>query len=290
MQKKYLVTGASGFVGPHMLKIVEDKECVSYGLTRDKINKRSFLADITNRKEMRSLFKENNFDGVFHLAAQTHIPTSIDEPTETFRTNVLGTMNICEAIMEYSPKTKLLFSSSSCVYGQSFDKGKAVKEGIKELPMEPYGNSKLMAEIYIKEKVKEGRLNAVIARPFSHTGPGRARNFSISSDAYQIAEVKLKKRRSIEIGNLDAKRSLMDVRDCAKAYFLLMERGVSGECYNISQIRDFKIEKNPSLLRKVETPPQIPDCQKIKSLGWRPKIKIEQTLEDLLSFCEEKIK
>lgn len=211
---KFLVTGQYGFAGQHL----------SHLLTREGhevFNKGSF--DITTLA-VDVIFSANKFDGVFHLASKTHPPTSFNEPIEYFKTNALGTINICEAIRQYQPECVLMNCSTSEVYGINPESA-VITEKARLKPQNPYAVSKAAADMYCNERFKNGFLKGFTTRAFSHTGPGRPANYSISSDAIQIARIiKGKQEPVIKVGNLDCKRVVMDVRDVVDVYCQLMVR------------------------------------------------------------------
>jgi len=324
MNKKYLITGITGFAGPHLANLLVERGDKVYGLVRgsngmetdildtvpDKnFNKIEFIyGDLTNANQIAKVIKEEKFDGVFHLAAQSHPPTSFKDPVGTFIANANGTINLVKAIQEHSPDTKFMFCSTSEVYGRVAGE---TTETHPFNPINPYGVSKAAADLYVKERAVSENLPFFITRAFSHTGPRRGKKFSISSDAFQIARiVKGLQEPKISVGKLESKRVVMDVRDCVKAYVDLMEGDfIPGEAYNvggnevysIGELLDKMLEikglkgkvelvKDEKLIRKIGFGIQIPDSTKLRNLtGWEPKIPIEKTLNDLLNYWERKI-
>lgn len=323
---KYLITGITGFAGPHLANLLIKEKHEVYGLVRssngmevdildvvpDKnYNQIKFLyGDLISRTLIDSVFKNNHFDGVFHLAAQSHPPTSFIDPRGTFEANAIGTINIVEAIAEYQPSCKLMFCSTSEVYGAPAESDGPISEKFPIDPVNPYGVSKAAADIYVRERAKSLELPFFVTRAFSHTGPRRGKNFSISSDAYQIVRIKKGYQDPvINVGTLSSKRVVMDVTDCVMAYYLLMQNFSSGEAYNvggdepysIGEILDKmlvmedlmgKVEKrvDPKLVRPIDIPVQICDTSKCRNLtGWAPKVPIEQILRNLLDYWYAKI-
>lgn len=323
---KYLITGITGFVGPHLANLLISKKHNVYGLLRASNGREDDIRDIVPDKAFTKIkflygdlrdfniiqetFRREKFDGVFHLAAQSHPPTSFKDPFGTFQTNTNGTIFIAESIAKYQPKCKLMFCSTSEVYGLvPVPKGKITEEfPIK--PINPYGVSKAAADLYIRERAKSKNLPFFVTRAFSHTGPRRGKSFSISSDAYQIIRIKKGLQKPIiNVGNLSSRRAVMDVRDCVRAYYLLMQKFTPGEAYNVGGDNLFSIgellEKmlkisnlkgkikrhvDCELLRPIDIPIQIPDSTKCRELtGWKPTIKIEQTLKNLLEYWDKKI-
>jgi GDP-mannose 4,6-dehydratase len=323
---KYLITGITGFAGPHLANLLVRDGHEVFGLVResngreqdirdvvpdDVYSKLKFVyGDLTHLRSLDRIFKEESFDGVFHLAAQSHPPTSFLDPYETFEINSLGTVNLAEAIAAHRPECRLMFCSTSEVYGAVPESAGEITESFPIVPVNPYGVSKAAADLYITERAHSVKLPFFITRAFSHTGPRRGRNFSISSDAYQIARIKKGLQQPvINVGTLSSKRVIMDVRDCVKAYYLLMTRFTPGEAYNvggdaaysIGEVLDMmlkmrgldgKVEKrvDPKLVRPIDIPVQICDTRKCRQLtGWKPEIRLEKTLDDLLAYWEAKI-
>lgn len=335
--KKYLVTGITGFAGPHLAELLVKNQNEVYGLVRatnarendirdilpDNIySKINFLyGDLTDSASIDRLFQSQKFDGVFHLAAQSHPPTSFKDPEGTYRANVNGTKNILESIKKYQRDCALMFCSTSEVYGAVPEDNGPIKETQPMRPINPYGASKAISDIEVLAaaniKCAPFDIPSFVTRAFSHTGPRRGKNFSISSDAYQIARIKKGLgEKVISVGTLSSRRAVIDVRDCVKAYFQLMEkavdrdRGVIGEAFNvggdevysigglldkmldISGLRE-KVEKrvNPEFVRKIDIPVQVPDSTKLREItGWKPLIPIETTLSDLLDYWYKKIR
>ena len=256
---KYLITGITGFAGPHLANLLLDEGHDVYGLIRNsngmetdildivdavKFSKIKFLySDLKNWKTLDKIFKEHSFDGVFHLAAQSHPPTSFIDPIGTFDTNVMGTVNLIQVIIDNQPLCKLMFCSSVEVYGNEGIDKRSIKETNTLLPANPYGASKAAIDLYLQERIASKSINAFITRAFCHTGPRRGKTFSISSDAYQIAlMMKGKQDKVLKIGNLDTIRVVMDVRDIVMGYYLLMKHPESsGQVFNISGETPFKI-------------------------------------------------
>lgn len=324
---KYLITGITGFVGPHLANLLIEDGCEVYGLVRssngreqdirdivlsNNYDKIKFLyGDLVNIDSLRKIFSENKFDGVFHLAAQSHPPTSFVDPRGTFETNAHGTVYIADMIATYQPECKLMFCSTSEVYGAVLEEAGKINENFPIAPINPYAVSKAATDLYVRERAKSCNLPFFVTRAFSHTGPRRGRNFSISSDAYQIINIeKGHQKNVIEVGTLSSKRVVMDVRDCVKAYYLLMQKFTHGEAYNVGGDKAYtmgelldnmlemtglksKVQKkvNPKFVRPIDIPVQICDTQKCRELtGWKPQIPIDKILEDLLDYWRKKIK
>jgi GDP-4-dehydro-6-deoxy-D-mannose reductase len=323
---KYLITGITGFLGPHLAnKLIEDGHEV-FGLVRINMGRENDIRDIVpdenfkkinfvfgdlcNYRALDAIFKKNAFDGVFHLAAQTHPPTSFTDPIGTWEWNVSGSVNLMTVLKDNQPDCKLLFCSTVEVYGNEGIDGRKIKEDNKFLPANPYGASKAAIDMYIQERMKNNQMNAAIVRPFCFTGPRRGSTFSISSDAVQIARMmKGKQDKVLRIGNLDTVRAVTDVRDVANAFSMVMYGDTSGKVYNVcggvplkmrfyteallkhSGLEGVVLEVDQKLWRPIDIQYQDGDSTKISTeLGWKPTIPIEQTMKDLLDYWLDKIR
>jgi GDP-4-dehydro-6-deoxy-D-mannose reductase len=326
MKKKFLITGISGFAGPNLAKLLISEGHEVHGVIRCPNGRQTDLLDILTIEEydqitfhtvdlkdfygVNKLFSNYKFDGVFHLAAQSHPPTSFNDPILTFSENVTASLNIITCLEK--SETVLMFCSTSEVYGDSCkDKG-ILKVTDSLTPSNPYASSKAAIDLYMQERMKNGYIKGFVTRAFSHTGPRRGFNFSISSDAYQIAKMKLGlQEKVLKIGNLQTQRVVIDVRDCVNAYYLLMMNPSSyGKVFNVcgeqvhkmqfftdklieaSGIPYDEIEQriDNKLYRPIDIEIQIGDSTELKEItGWSPKYTIEKCMEDLLEYWINKL-
>lgn len=323
---KYLITGITGFLGPHLANILIKEGHDVYGLIRinngrendirDVVDDAIFekiifvYGDICDYRTISSIFTTHKFDGVFHLAAQSHPPTSFTDPIMTWNINVMGSINLITCINDSQPNCKFVFCSTVEVYGNEGSDGRKIVEDNTFLPANPYGASKAAIDMYLQERIKNKQMNCVIVRPFCFTGPRRGSKFSISSDAIQIARMMLGKQEPVlKIGNLDTVRIVADVRDVANAFYLIMiNNNTSGKVYNIcagtpekirfytdtliklSGVSNIKMEIEPKFWRPIDIQYQDGDCtQLINDVNWQPQYKIEDTLNDLLQYWVKKI-
>jgi GDP-4-dehydro-6-deoxy-D-mannose reductase len=323
---KYLITGISGFLGPHLAKQLIENGHEVYGLLRGTrgneydlldiidsktLSKITFLyGDLIHYRTINNICKTYKFDGVFHLAAQTHPPTSFTDPIGTWESNVTGSINLITSLQDNQPDTHFIFCSTVEVYGNEGIDGRKIKETNTILPANPYGASKCAIDLYVCERMKNKQMNATVIRPFCFTGPRRGARFSIASDAVQIAKMILNKQEKIlNIGNLDTVRAVTDVRDVANAFYLAMiNKNSIGKIYNVcggkpmkmkeytdllikfSKLENIKMVIDEKLWRPIDIMYQDGDATLIKQeLGWEPTIPIEKTIEDLLCFWIQKI-
>ena len=201
----FLITGITGFAGPHLANLLHKEGHQVYGLIRrtngmesdirdvvtdEVFNSIKFLySDLTNYRVLRKIFETTKFDGVFHLAAQSHPPASFADPLGTFDSNIIGSANLIQVIADHQPECKFMFCSTSEVYGNVGQDGRRIHWDDTILPANPYGASKAATDLYLQERFANGFIKGFITRAFSHTGPRRGKNFSISSDAFQIARM-----------------------------------------------------------------------------------------------------
>jgi len=322
----YLVTGITGFAGPHLANLLHENGHNVYGLVRcsngrendirdvvpDSVYKNiNFVySDLKSQRNLNNIFREHQFDGVYHLAAQSHPPTSFVDPVGTMEENVIGSANLIQAITDNQPECKMMFCSTSEVYGNVGQDGRKIRTDDTIFPANPYGASKAATDLYMQERMENGKLKGFITRAFSHTGPRRGKNFSISSDAFQIARMmKGMQDKTLLVGNLESVRVVIDVRDTVNAYYLgMMNDNCNGEIFNvcgdvprkmqyfadklieISGLQDVEQKIHAPFYRPIDIHYQHGDSENLVNLtGWKPEVEIEQTLEDLLRYWCDKI-
>jgi len=323
---KFLITGITGFAGPHLANLLLKNGHEVHGIVRTANGRETDLLDIISNEDLSKikfhyldlknyfsvdkLLKRETYDGVFHLAAQSHPPTSFKDPILTWDENVNATVNMITSLE--GSDTKFMFCSTSEVYGDTCkDIGRlTVDTPLK--PSNPYGASKAAIDLYIQERTSNGYLKGFVTRAFSHTGPRRGRIFSISSDAAQIAAMELGLQEPIlKIGNLKTERVVIDVRDCVNAYYLLMLSNESnGKVFNVCGDEVHQMQKYTDLLiehskfdydqveqkiyepyyRPIDIQVQIGDSSNLKEItNWKPKIDLSTTMKDLLNYWRKKL-
>ena len=316
MRSRIFITGATGFVGLHLIRLLNSRKNEIYGTSYPEEPKPLDLVcrnelchlDIRREQDILGLMQKARPDWIFHLAAVSNVGHSWKRRKETLETNLIGTQNIFEAVRRTSPEAKVLFVSSSDVYG----KAPAVEGGLREenltRALNPYAYSKICGELLSRFYAEVENLNILITRPFPHTGPGQSRYFVCSDWAFQIARIeKGLSPPVIKIGNIESKRDFSDVRDVVRAYALLMKKGKKGEIYNVSSGKvvalktildllfsfspvDIGIEIDSQRLRKTDIDCLIGDNGKlIKETGWNPKIPLKKTLLDLLEYWRARV-
>lgn len=313
---KVFITGASGFVGRHLIQSLKaegknryDIYGTSYPEKPSASEKKLYFLDIRNQIELIKIIRNIKPHWIIHLAAVSSVRRSWEQRKETLEINILGTLNLLEAIRAFSPYARILFISSSEVYKFNKRICRPVTEKSPINILNPYAYSKIAGEILCKFYKEVEKLDIIIARPFPHTGPGQSEQFVCSDWAKQIAEIEsAKKPPIIQVGNLNVITDYCDVRDVVKAYVLLLQRGKAGEVYNICSGRPISLRKILELLikesglakkitvkrekakfNKNDLPVRLGKNDKIKKeIGWKPIIPIDKTLRDLLVYWREK--
>lgn len=286
-----LVTGASGFVGRHLVAHLEaagDDVAISD-------------TEITEPAALVAEFQLRRPETVYHLAAQADVGASFQDPVGTLRVNVEGTFNVLDAARSAGAH-RVVAVTSADVYGEVDPAQLPVTETTPMRPVTPYGASKAAAEMVCVQAGMGRGLEVVRARAFNHLGPGQSDRFVASALAARVVANERADTSTVRVGNLGARRDFTDVRDVVRAYRLLALRGVPGEAYNVCSgvgrgvsdlaerlvaraRRPMRLEVDSGLLRPVDVPEIRGDPSKLNDVtGWRPEIALDKTLDDLLDF------
>jgi GDP-4-dehydro-6-deoxy-D-mannose reductase len=320
---KILITGITGFVGSHLAEYcltMPDTEVYGTILShhlgdelkriehiKDKIT--LFECDLSNRIAVQRILSKVMPDKIFHLAAQSFVPTSWKSPEDTLFNNIMSELNIFEVVREFGINPVIQIAGSSEEYGLVYENELPIKEENPLRPLSPYAVSKVAQDNLACQYYHSYGLKTVITRAFNHEGPRRGEQFVTSDFAKQIAKIeKGKQEPIIYVGNLDAKRDYSDVRDIVGAYWLATEKCKFGEPYNIcsgrawtiksvldfllskSTRKDIKIVQDPSKMRPSDVPVLLGDCSKFKKqTNWESKIPFEKTLEDTLNYWRKNV-
>ena len=317
---RVLITGITGFAGSHLAEYILNKQLgvEVFGIVRWRSRMENVTtfrdrvelceADVKDMVSLQGCLAHIKPDRIFHLAAQSFVPTSWTCPGETFAINAAGQINLFQALLGLEQAPLIQVAGSSEEYGQVYPDEIPMKETNPLRPLSPYGVSKVAQDLLGFQYFKSYGLPVVRTRGFNHTGPRRGEVFVTSSLAKQIAEIEKKKRDPVlRVGNLDAQRDFTDVRDMVEAYWLSLEKGEPGEVYNIGSgfartVRevldtllslsgvDVRVEVDPKRLRPSDVPILLADSSKFTiRTGWKPRIPFEQTLRDLLDYWRERV-
>ncbi len=318
---KVLVTGAGGFAGKHLLEFLLSRKGVhvfgalgprketdrNLGLF-EKRGVSFFKCDIRDARCVRDLIRKVKPGRIFHLAGQSSAARSWDLPEDTFAVNVIGTLNLFEAVRRLGLGVWIQVAGSSEQYGLVPRRETPAVETTPLRPLSPYGVSKASQDLLAYQYGRNFGLKIVRTCSFNHTGPGQREDFVVSSFAKQVALIEAGKQEPvIHVGNLEAVRDFMDVRDVVKAYWLSLEKGAPGERYHVASgtgrsLKDvvsfylkespvhIKIKKDPVRARAYDVPVMIGNASKFRrKTGWKPAISFEKTLLDVLNHWRDKI-
>jgi GDP-4-dehydro-6-deoxy-D-mannose reductase len=312
--RRVLVTGVTGFAGSHLVDyMLTRNDCEIFGIQRwrsrteniehfmDKIT--ILECDLRDASSVRDTLEKVRPDWIFHLAAQSFVPTSWIAPTESLMTNVLGQVNLFEAVRRLSLQCRIQLACSSEEYGMVYENELPIRETNPLRPLSPYAVSKVTQDYLGYQYWMSWKVDSVRTRGFNHEGPRRGPVFVASDFAKQIADIEKGRRDAVlSVGNLEARRDFTDVRDMVRAYWLALEKCEPGEVYNICsgtawRIRDLldqllslskvriEVKQDPARLRPSDVPVLLGDYSKFHAAtGWKPTIPFEQTLADMLDY------
>ncbi len=317
---KVLITGITGFAGSHLADFIleEHSDVQVYGMIRWRSRRENILhlqdkvelveADLKDMVSLKKCLAQIKPDRIFHLAAQSFVPTSWTCPSETFAINSIGQINLFESLLSLGLKPRIQIAGSSEEYGLVYEDEVPMKETNPLRPLSPYAVSKVAQDLLAYQYFQSYGLPVVRTRGFNHTGPRRGEVFICSNFARQIAEIESGKREPvIYVGNLEAKRDFTDVRDMVRAYWLSLEEGEPGDVYNIGsgttyKIKDVldmllsmtdtqvKVEVDPNRLRPSDVPILLADSSKFRRVtGWELRYDFSRSLKDLLGYWRERV-
>lgn len=300
MSRRLLVTGASGFVGKHLVALGAAGELSDWQL---QVPVAGF--DLLRPDSIDVALQAGDPDAVIHLAGQTFVPEAFRDPQRTLQVNLLGTLNLLQALKRRGFSGTLLYVSSGDVYGQVDEVNLPISEDLAPRPRNPYAVSKVAAELLCQQWSYSEPWRIIVARPFNHIGPGQGEAFVIPSMARQLIRVRQGLQPAqLEVGDVDVTRDFLDVRDVLQAYLALLERGRNGEVYNVCSgaewcVRDLiaqmgslvgievELRHDASRLRLSEQRRVVGCNKKIqKETGWKPGVSITETLQSVLSDWE----
>lgn len=302
---KVLITGSSGFIGSHLAR--EFKENGYDVICSDiKASENSIALDIMNNDMIQAVLVENKPDVLVNMAGQANVALSWKNPQLTMQLNSIGVINILESVRIVNPKIRVLVVGSADEYGRLGDKGRNVTEDIPVNPVTPYAISKQTQELFARLYVKTYGLDVCLIRLFNLGGPGQDKGYMISDFSSAIAEIESGLRNYMSVGNLESSRDFTHVIDACNAIRLIVEKGHSGEIYNICSGKVYKakdvlnkllkmtnnnieVKNDPSKMRPSDTPVVCGNHDKLTlHTGWQPKYSLDQILFDSLSYWRTK--
>jgi GDP-4-dehydro-6-deoxy-D-mannose reductase len=301
MPERILLTGARGFVGRHLVPALRA------AFPAAEIHDTHF--DVTDAAAVRNAVCRASPDACIHLAGVTTVASARTDPDPAWRVNVLGTLNLAQAVLTAAPACRFLFASSSEVYGASFESGRKLDETALLAPMNSYAATKAAADLALGAMAQED-LQAVRLRLFNHTGPGQSEAFAVPAFARQIARIETGLQEpTLRVGSLDAARDFLDVRDVCAAYIACLRRDelppdlilnvgsgvarhIGGILHDLLRVAGLHAEVvvDSARLRGSQIPSASGDAARARDvLGWEPAIAWEQTLADVLADWRSRV-
>ncbi len=326
--KRALITGITGMVGSHLAEFLLEKtdwDVVGMCRWRSPLDNLSGIAgrinagdrasllygDLRDTLSIQKVVSTSRPDYVFHLAAQSFPRTSFDSPLDTMDTNVQGTERVLAALREYAPKAIIHVCASSEVFGRVPKEKLPIDEECSFHPASPYAISKVGTDLIGRFYAEAYGMTVMTTRMFTHTGPRRGDVFAESTFAKQIAMIEHGRIPPVvKVGNLQSLRTIADVRDAVRAYYMLLTiNPTAGAYYNIGgtyscTIRDvldtlisystckseIRVEIDPDRLRPIDADLQVPNTAKFAAhTGWKPEIPYDKTLRDLLDYWRGRV-
>jgi GDP-4-dehydro-6-deoxy-D-mannose reductase len=313
--KKYLITGSSGFVAKYFINYLEQKKIECAVLAIDTVNniiydnfKYVFIKfdqiDLLNRMQFEKILYDFNPDYILHLASYSSVAYSWKNPLLSFQNNTNIFLNVVDAVRVLNLKSRIISVGSSEQYGNINKENLPLKEEYPLDPVSPYAVARTSQEMISKIYSAGFNTDIIITRSFNHIGPTQKEIFVVPSFAKQIAGIKKsgKSKGKIITGDLSIIRDFLDVRDVVKAYYLLFERGIKGDVYNVCSGKgislqdvvnkmaeiagiEIEIEVNPDFIRPNDNKIIIGSNNKIKrDTGWGNKISLDNSIKDIYRY------
>jgi GDP-4-dehydro-6-deoxy-D-mannose reductase len=316
---RVLITGITGFAGSHLAEYLSGKKGIEvFGTRRGSSNIGNLSAiqrqirflncDLENAAAVKSVLNKIKPQNIFHLAAQSSVPASLENPPGTIFSNLKGALNILEGVRLLGLKSVVHLAGSSEVYGIVRPKDMPIKETFPLKPVSPYGVSKALQDHLGYQYHAAFGVKVVMTRAFSHTGPRQREMFVASNFARQVAMIEAGRQKPlIRVGNLDVARDFSDVRDVVRAYWLAAQKARPGEIYNVCSgkprlVREIlnvylestsvkiRVARDPARMRREDIRLVVGDGSKFcRETGWKPQVPFRQTLLDLLNDWRKKI-
>ena len=316
---RILITGITGFVGSHLAEYALGLGDVEiFGIKRWRspteniepvIDQVTLIdCDLRDPSSIHTLIADVRPERIFHLAAQSYVPTSWSAPAESLTTNILGQLHLFEAIRETGCDCLIQVAGSSEEYGLVHSHETPITENNPLRPLSPYAVSKVAQDMLAYQYYRSYGTQVVRTRAFNHTGPRRGDVFVTSNFAKQVARIEACKQEPvIHVGNLNAQRDFTDVRDIVRAYWLSLESGEPGAVYNVASGRawrisevlemlldhtelEIEVREDPARLRPSDVELLLGDASRFQeATGWAPQIPFETTIVDLLDYWRPRV-
>lgn len=307
-----LITGAGGFVGPYLVRHLLERQPGAalhgtlFAAEQQTIGLTTHQLDLRDRAAVEALIDQVRPDQIYHLAGQSSVPRSFDDPWETLETNIRAQLNIFLACLTHGLAPRILVISSAEVYGAATSM--PIREDAPLLPANPYSVSKVTQDMMGLQYFLSHQLPVIRARSFNHFGPGQSERFVAPAFAMQIARIEAGLQdATLRVGSLSDRRDFTDVRDVVRAYTLLMQHGQPGEAYNVASgqahsiqtlldtllaqtTHRIRVQVDTARLRPSRVPVLQGDITRLQqATGWQPQIAFADSLRDILDDCRQRV-
>lgn len=321
MPTRVLITGVTGFVGSYLAEYCLERGCLVFGTGRRRSPQTNIEAisgekdfkliemELDDSRSITSAINQSRPDLIFHLAAQSFVPTSFESPYYTLRVNILGTLLLLESVRQSSQhgSIKIQIAGSSEEYGLVYKEECPILETQPLRPLSPYAVSKVACDLLGAQYARAYGMHIVRTRAFNHEGARRGVEFVTANFAQQAVMLAAGRISELKVGNLDAIRDFSHVKDIVHAYWLALEKAEAGEVYNICSGSGTTIAEmikmlagivgkelpysiDPERMRPADVPVLIGDCTKFKKqTGWKPKLTFEDALKDLVGYWRQNL-
>ena len=314
---RVLITGIEGFVGSHAAElllsfgadvhgtILKGSEAPNLAHIKRKLTLHEL--EVSDTQQVQALVTAVSPQRILHIAGQAFVPNSLQNPMETFQTNVLGGLAVLEAARQLQiatgKKRSVLVVSSSEVYGKTQPDQMPITELAPLAPGNPYAASKASIDLIAQQYAQSFGLDVIVVRPFNHIGSRQNPIFVVSDFARQFAEIASGKREPvISTGNTSVKRDFTNVRDVVRAYWMLFDRISSDVVFNVAsgvaveislilqQLEEIsgtkvRVESDPARIRDYDVPVVVGSYDRLrKATGWTPQVPLTETLQEVYTY------
>lgn len=316
---RVLITGITGLVGSHLADfLLTQPDTQVWGFKRWRADDRTIRhlrgritlleGDVEDAFSVAAAIERARPDRVFHLAAQSYPSESWAAPVSTLQANVIGTVNVLEAVRRLCPQAQVHIAGSAAAYGLIRPDEVPIAEDRPLRPLSPYGVSKATQEMLGYQYAQSYGMRVYLTRSFIHIGARQDSRTSAQTFARQIAEAEAGQREPVVfVGNLEPRRDYLDVEDAVRGLWALMERGTAGEVYNLCaghapQVRDLldlnlelaripvQVRVDPARLRPADEPILLGDNSKLRrDTGWQPQVPLRESLRRILDYWRERV-
>jgi GDP-4-dehydro-6-deoxy-D-mannose reductase len=298
--KRFLITGVDGFIGSCLAHRLRDHGDTVFGLSRKSEDEFRLRGEITDPAAVATAVRVSQPDCIFHLAAQNNIMESIRNPQETISINVNGSLNLFQSVRDLSPRSRVVSVGSSSEYGKTASLHPYLEETLPLLPSNGYGITKAAQGMFAALFARVFALDTIHVRPFAIVGPGKQGD-ALADFCRGVIAIERGSKTVLTVGNIEAVRDFVDVRDCVSALLLIAEKGETGKTYNIcngteASLDDIlgilkrlsknsiQLEIDPARMRPADDLRIVGNNEKLAGLGYASNYDLATTVADTLAY------